>query len=722
MAAGQLRQRAAGMVAICALIAVVVVSYKPGSFGAQAFMSATVSALFIGAGLAVSATGLVVTYTTSGIFNFSHGAIGMLGAFSYWQLRFGWGLPAPLAFVLVVFVIAPLFGAGLEIVLMRRLTSAPLVAQLVVTVSLLFVMVAIAKQFWEFPNGEPQVPAFFGSSPGFKFFGVNVSWHYAITIVVAALLAVGLRLLLFKTRTGITMRAVVDNRSLAALTGARPQRSGMLAWALSCSLAALAGILLLPDTTLNKAILTLFVIKAFAAAILGRLRSLPLTFVGAILLGMAQSYSGTFLDLSGRWTNLHGALPSLFLLVMLLFLPQDRLETQQFAPSRRLFRIPTLREATIGMIAIAFFMLAMSYLLSDIAGLNKLTGVMTVAILAISLVPLTGWAGQVSLGQAFFVGVGCWAFTTGFARGGNLVGLIPAAIGAAIAGALVALPALRLRGLYLALATLAIASAATQIFYPQHGVMEASLSFNRPVIFGIDLANQRSFLMFCCFVFAIIGLALVALRRSRFGRRLVAMKNSPAACATLGVNLTVTKLIVFMISAAIAGVAGVMVALDHNGVQQSSEILNPINGLSTVLFAVIGGVGLIGGAFAGGFFSGMLDFIKLHLTVSPFAGLFKTLDTAGPGLAALNIIANPDGIAGAFSDGFGAKLPWRRHESKALDPQDIPSVSGAGHVRGFTAADLAAMDTFLGVPVPARLDLDEIEDRSALNATLSSGA
>ncbi len=719
MASGRLRQRVAGIVTILALVVVVVSSYKPGTFGVQPFIAATVFALFIGAGLAVSAAGLVVTYTTSGIFNFAHGAIGMLGAFLYWQLRFGWNVPAPIAFIAVVVLAAPLFGALLERVLMRKLTTAPLVAQLVVTVSLLFVILAVAKQFWDFQS-DPPVPYFFGSSPGFKFLGVNVSWHYAITIAVAAALALGLRVLLFNTRTGVTMRAVVDNRSLAALNGARPARSGMLAWALSCSLAALAGILLLPDTTLNKAILTLFVIKAFAAAILGRLRSLPLTFAGAILLGMAQSYSRTFLDLSGRWQNLSGALPSLFLLVALLFLPQDRLEIQQFAPSRRIFRIPRLREAAVGFAVITIFMLGMSYLLGDISGLNRLTAVMTLAILAMSLVPLTGWAGQVSLGQAFFVGVGCWGFGTALAGGGNLFGLVRAALVAAIAGAFVAFPTLRLRGLYLALGTLAIASAATQIFYPQHGVMESSIDFARPKILWIDLANQRSYLMFCCVVFGIIGMTLVALRRSRFGRRLVAMKNSPAACATLGVNLTITKLIVFMISAAIAGIAGAMIAIDLGGVQQTSDVLNPINGLSTVLFIVIGGVGLVGGAFAGGVFSEFLNFIKTHMTASPFSGLFKTLDTAGPGLAALNIIANPDGIAGAFSDSLGSKLPWRRNETS--DVVEATNVSGAGHTRPFTLEDIAAMDAFLGVPIPVRLEVASLHGGSGCGVALGPKA
>ena len=709
------------MFAVAALVYVVIEKYKPGTFGAQQLFAATVFALFAGAGLAVSAAGLVVTYTTSGIFNFAHGAIGMLGAFAYWQLRFQWHVPAPLALVLVICVAAPLFGAALEVVLMRKLAAAPLAAQLVVTVSLLFVIVGVSNWIWDLDT-DPQVKEFFASSKGYTVFGVNVSWHYTITILVGLVLAVALRVFLYRSRAGITMRAVVDNRELVALNGARPQLSGMLAWALSSSLAVLAGILLLPNTGLNKAILTLSVIDAFAAAIIGRLRSLPLTFAGAMLLSMVQSSGRSFFDFSGRWQGVPFALPSLFLLVALLFLPQDRIEIRQFAPSRRLFRVPKLREAAIGFAVLTAFIFSLSYLLNDFEGLNKLTAIMTLALLLLSLVPLTGWSGQVSLGQVFFVGVGFWGFGSGLANGGNPLGFLRAAAVAAIAGAVVALPALRLKGLDLALATFSIASAATYVFYSQAGVMQSQIDFHRPVILGINLASQRSYLVFCCIVFSLVGMVLVALRRGRFGRRLIALKDSPAACATLGVNLTVTKLLVFMLSAAIAGLAGAMIAMDRLVASEQDPILSPIQGLGTVLFLVIGGSGLIGGAFAGGFFSEFINFIKSHLTVSPFTGLFKTLEQVGPGLAALNIIANPDGIAGAFSDGIGPKLPWRRNEPETVDPDAIPSVSGAGHSRAFTVDDLATMNDFLRIPVAARQDLDTIAPESLIAANLSTGS
>jgi branched-chain amino acid transport system permease protein len=702
-----LRDIVAGAAVVVAVCVVVSQAYRPGSFTVDALLTATIFALFIGASLALSAAGLVVTYTTTGIFNFAQGAIAMLGAFLYWQLRFGWSVPAPLAVVLVVFVAAPLFGAALDRALMRRIVNAPLVVQIVVTISLLFALLAVANLFWDFAV-DPQFPAFFAGSRGFSVFNVDVSWHYAITIATGVALAVFLRLFLYRTRTGITMRAVVDDRPLAALTGARPGRASMLAWALSCSLAATAGILIAPDASLNKAALTLLVIDAFAAAIIGRLRSLPLTFAGALLLGMVKSYSATFLVLGGRWFGLQNALPALVLLVALFFVPYDRLDTSRATISRRLFRVPTLSQAAAGFALIVLTMVATSYVLGDFEGLNRLTTVMTTAVLLLSFVPLTGWSGQVSLGQSVFVGVGFWGFGTHFAHTGNVLGFGRAALVAAAAGVLVALPALRLRGLYLALATFAIASAAGQIFYSQSGVLQNQIDYARPTLLGFDLANQRTFLVFCCLAFGIVGLALVSLRRSRYGRRLIAMRDSPAASATLGVNLTISKLVVFALSAAIAGVAGGLIAMNQLVATSQNPILNPVTGLSLLLFVVIGGVTFTSGAFAGAAFSELVNFLKSHLTVSPFAGLFKTLDDVAPALAAVSVLTNPDGIVGSVSSTFGRLLPGRRGEPTVVDPNAVGAVSGAGAARGFTVDDLVSMDRRLGVPPALRVEVSEI--------------
>ena len=168
------------------------------------------------------------------MFNIAHGAVGMLMAFLYWQVRFDWGWPAPLSLAFVLLVAAPLLGAAIERTLARNLAKASLVSSLVVTIGLLLVLMGVALNVWP-PEGR-RVDGFFAPG-GFDLGPVFVTWHQTITVLVAVAVAVGLRLLMFRTRAGVTMRAVVDHRALAALIGAPPVALvSTLSWALGSSL------------------------------------------------------------------------------------------------------------------------------------------------------------------------------------------------------------------------------------------------------------------------------------------------------------------------------------------------------------------------------------------------------------------------------------------------------------------------------------------------------
>ena len=168
--------------------------------------------------IAMAASGLVVVYTTTGIFNFAQGAIGMFLAYVDWELTVDHGLPQVVVLPLVVLVVAPLLGVGLDRTIMRHLQGKPLVVQLMVTVGLMFAFIGLANMIWN-QNNAHSMPALF-QGHGFHIGQVLLTWHRFITIMVAVALAIGLRLLLFRTRVGIAMRAVVDNRDLAALGGA----------------------------------------------------------------------------------------------------------------------------------------------------------------------------------------------------------------------------------------------------------------------------------------------------------------------------------------------------------------------------------------------------------------------------------------------------------------------------------------------------------------------
>lgn len=624
----------------------------------------------LGSIYAVAAAGLVVTYTTSGIFNFAQGAIGMIMAFVYWELKINLGIQTLVALLLTVLVAAPLLGITIERVLMRRLADSPLVAKLVVTIGLMLALIGIAGWIWD-PNETRSAGTFFGSD-GFNLGETFIPWYRLITIVAGLALALLLRVMLYRTRLGVAMRAVVDSRELAALTGARPGRVSMFSWALGSSMAALAGIFLAEElSTLNVESLTLLIVDAFAAAIIGRLRSLPMTYVGGIIIGLALSFQQNFLTWSGRWTLATAAIPTIILFLALLFLPQARIEGRT---SQRVItpRVPAVRTAVIGM-AILFVVVAVLSLVFERTNVRTLTLGVCVAFVMLSLVPLTGWAGQVSLAQLTFAGAGAFALVEWGSGLGTLGGLVLAALFAVPFGMLMALPALRLQGLYLALASMAFARMAEFVFFDQPEVFGSGgrrigtlsilgFDLSEPFdVFGVHFGPDAGMLLFTTALFGIVGVGVVALRRGRFGRRLIAMRDSPAACATLGINLLATKLAVFAVSAAIAGFGGALLGA-HLG-SAGTQDFRMLNGLSYVLLVVVGGVGVVSGALFGGvqFVAFQTWIAQLLPSITVFGrDLLKLLERAGPGIAGIAIGRQPAGVIPTVGHDLRAQNAQRR--------------------------------------------------------------
>jgi branched-chain amino acid transport system permease protein len=525
----------------------------------HAFLEFTIIGIVLGAAYAVAASGLVLTYSTSGIFNIAHGAIGMFMAFVYWQLSVAWHIGVVVSFILTVFVLAPLMGAVLERTLIRRVDPSNVSVTLAMTVGLTIFLIGLVGKIW--PPTARVVPQFFGNH-GFQFLGVFVQWQEVITIGAAVAIAIGLRLFLYGTRTGIAMRGVVDNRDLIGLFGGKPKNLTTMSWAIGASLASVAGILVAPRLQLDPLILTLLVIDAYAAAMVGRLKSLPMTFVGALAVGLLSSYAVGYFPTSGIWdsTPIQGlelSVPSVMLFVVLLVLPMSRLRSGTL--QRRVPKAPASFSRSLqgGVLLVGAVIAYISF--SGPGSVAKLGIGLAFGLVCLSLVPLAGWGGQISICQLTFAGIGAFGMYK-FGQGGNVMGLVAAAVFAGTVGALVALPALRLRGLYLALATMAFASAMDNMFFPWSAIFgfNGSVHIFRPSAFGVSVSTDKAFDIFLAVTFALLSIALLAMRRGQFGRVLIAMKDSEAACATLGLSLTRTKLVVFTLSAAIAGLAGAL--------------------------------------------------------------------------------------------------------------------------------------------------------------------
>ncbi len=634
----------------------------------DAFIGYTIAGLATGAIYAIAATGLVVTYTTSGVFNFAHGATGMLMAFLYWQLRVDMHWAAPAALVAVILVAAPLYGVLTERTLIRPLDPSDTNTSLVITIGLLVVSLGVAYTVWPVTTSRVLLP-FYGPGAFVSFMGNRIPYQELITIGLALVVAVSLRFLFFRTRVGVAMRGVVDDRPLMALNGGYPARLNALSWAIGASLAALAGILQSGSAGgLQVLDLTFLVVNAFAAALLGRLKSLPLTFAGALGLGLLVQYVTGYVTLSGWMSNLKPVLPTFFLFAILLILPPVRLRAGSARVTNSL-RVPSLRRSLTSAAGfLAFAAVAEQFMHGRVLIAQAGEGV-AVGVVGLSVVLLTGYGGQVSLAQYAFMGFGAWLFGA-LSPGGSLLGLIGVAVVSAILGAVVALPTLRLRGLYLALSTLAFAELAYFLFFSQSNVMGSTdRVVPRVSLPFVSLGAGRSELFFECVVFALFAVGVLAIRRGSMGRLLMATRDSSAACATLGANLTLIKLLLFAASSAIAGVGGAL----WGGVEGSVTSLNFQYelGLSLVLIVYVWGVASPAGSLLGGLsLSLIFPQVVPHL---PYR--WSQLALIGTGFGAISLGRNPNGAIGRMSDMWQELL--QRGPSRPPTPAGTETAAGA---------------------------------------------
>jgi branched-chain amino acid transport system permease protein len=258
-------------------------------------------------------------------------------------------------------------------------------------------------------------------------------------------------------------------------------------------------------------------------------------------------------------------------------------------------------------------------------------------VVMLSLIPLTGYAGYVSLTQLTFVGIG--AITVARIGSPSPLSLLAAAAVSAVVGALVALPALRLQGLYLALSTLAFGLLMDKLVFQADFAFgfNGSLSVPRLRLPGLDLRGERAYLLLSAAVFVLMGLAVLALRRSRYGRILLAMRDSPAGCATLGLNLRWTRVRLFALSAAIAGLAGGL----FGGLRQTvaATDFQLFNSLPLLLLAVVAGVTSVSGAALGG-----MMLVLLPVVASEFPALGGLVFLA-VGIASVGLGRDPGGVA-----------------------------------------------------------------------------
>jgi ABC-type branched-subunit amino acid transport system ATPase component/branched-subunit amino acid ABC-type transport system permease component len=515
-----------------------------------------VSGIATGAVYGLAGTGLVLTYKTSGIFNFGYGAMATAAAYLYYWLSVVHGQSWQVSLILSVVVAGVVMGLIMEVIA-RHLAPQSISMQVVGTVGLIVLTQGLVSvKFGPDPLTVDQyIPH---GNETFRLFGTNVSYAQVVITVVAVVAVAAMYAMFRFTRVGLAMRAVVDDPDLLDTKGIAPARVRRVAWVIGAMFAALSGVLLAPVIGLEPIALTFLVVQAFGAAAIGAFTNIPITLAGGLLIGIAADVSKKYV-LDVDWLRgLGPSVPFIVLFVALLATPRRKLVRPSLLRTRQAaqWRPPVRLQAVTGVVVLGALAIVPSFAGTD---LTHWTDALTRIILFLSLGLLIRTSGQVSLCQVAFAAIGTVAFSQ-FAVGLGMPWLLAVLLGALVAvpiGAMVAIPAIRLSGLFLALATFGFGILVEQMFYARTFMFTPSSVGRLMPRPSIAESDKEYYYVVLAFAF-VSALLIVAIHRMRLGRMLRGMADSPVAVSILGLSINVTKVIVFCISAYMAGIAGIL--------------------------------------------------------------------------------------------------------------------------------------------------------------------
>ncbi|MFJ5833360.1 ATP-binding cassette domain-containing protein [Streptomyces sp. NPDC093089] len=631
------------------------------------------SGLVSGALYALLATGLVLSYSASGVFNFAHGSTAYLCALAFYELHSGLGWPAVPTALLLVCVVAPGLGGLLDRLMFRKLAGVGQTAQIVATIGLLVALPAAGRWAVELLEraGAPVLPAEnqfglpgVGPSPAVSWQpvdGVGVDSDQLITWITTALAAAALWVLMRHTRLGLRLRAAVDDRTLTELRGISADRLSSIAWMLSSGLAGLAGVLATPLLGLSAHDYTLFLFVSATAAVLGRFTSVPLAFAGGLGLGVLQNLVAGYASFTDDITGLRTAVPFLILFAGLVVLVrrQRAAGTAAADPPPVDYLAGKGWGRRWGAWVVAGVLLGTAfYTVTTPFWSGILAQGLAIGIVFMSFTVVTGLGAMVSLAQATFVTAA--ALVAGLLLSHGWPFVAAAAVGTAVAallGAVVALPALRLGGRSLALATLALAFLADQVLFQLGPLRNGDTGWEipRPVAGPVDLADDRAMGLALLLLVAVLVALLTRLRGSRWGRAVLAVRSAPEAAAASGVSVVRTKLLLFTASAGLAGLGGVLYASYNTRITATD--FTAMTGL--VWLAVVVAAGVRRPQFA--VVAGLVFAVVPHL-MTTYVTESAHLPVILFGLAGLALANDPDG--------YCAALPSRRAARRAATRAD----------------------------------------------------
>jgi branched-chain amino acid transport system permease protein len=602
-----------------------------------------------GAVLALPACGVVLLFRALRIVNFAQTALGIGGAILVFEFIQYTPVPFPIALLLGI-ALATILGIAFGTLTLRFFKSSRLILTVftIIAAQILSQLSGLARSLPFFPPVNERSTAeqalqsqvdrllpFEGFTFGVGDLGIRFGFAEIFAIEIAVISLVALGFFLRYTQSGVAIRALAENSERASLLGIGVGKLSILVWAIAGALSGIGVFANGAITTVGNA--TTFqipvLVTVFAAAVIGGLVNLPRTIFASVLLGVVErAFSYSYQNN----TDLYNVLLFVIVAVGLLFLAGRRRRaesgdglsfsaTEESRPvPKELAGVPVVRITRLAMIALGVAIVVVFPFVTSV-GPQVLAGVIALNTIAVlSLVILTGWAGQVSLGQYAFVAIGA-VFAGGLSGkvglpGGFFTAVPLATMLCAGIAVVIGIPALRIRGLYLLVATFAFANAVqSNIFNGDYFGWILPESVPRPVLFFLNFEDERSmyFLSVGCLVLAIV--VLTNLRKSRVGRVLIAARENEPGIQSFGIGLFRTKLLAFAISGGMAGFAGAVLAHQQRGV--SADTFPLTANVDTFIQAIFGGVGSAAGALLGSaFFQVSQDLVNNQIILSLMTG------------------------------------------------------------------------------------------------------
>ncbi len=551
-----------------------------------------------GGAYALTGLGIVAVFKSSGVLSFAQGGIGMASAYAYWELQSSWGAPAVVSVVGGV-LFGALLSAVFYLVAVRRLSRASDLARAICTLGLLLFLQSLAA--WHYGGSIVSVPSLFGASTH-TVFGADITTDTVVVLVVTVVVATLLVGLFARTRFGCVAQALRERPDVASTVGISPHVVGIFGWTLGGAVAALAGILVLPTTGLAASNATQLLLPAMGAGLISGFTSIW----GTVSVGLAIGVAESLLIQHDVWSGFVNSVPFLVIVVALV-LGGSALPGRGALEATRLPAITTGAIRWTRLVPVAVISLLVPILFGQGAAIAAITTAVSV-LLALSVVIITGYAGQISLAPFALAGVGSLVSAQAASTAGwpFLASIVVGVLAAVVVGLAIGVPALRVRGVNLAIATLGLSLLIEQAVLnaPRLTGGTAGLVVPPASVFGFTISPSlfpERYAIVCILIAVLAGVVTLNVRRGRSGRRFTAVRANERGAAALGISVRGAKLGAFAISAGLAGLAGALNTFRYGVVGFSDYSV--FNSVYLLALVVVAGIGFQSGAVVAGLIS-----------------------------------------------------------------------------------------------------------------------